>query len=225
MPWLWALFVAVCIWYDWVVGPPGTGEGSWIMWLSAGCLLGFLSGYDAFIDPRRKGYLRLILLQPVSTPSIVLGAFVASGAIALAGLTVLLGYLAVFAAPPPPTGVVVAVPVGILGALGFAAYAEAGSLVLGRDAAAVLGLLVVALGSGPVDRFLPAGTPGYVHEALEGVFFVLPSSHRLAEIVTGPGGSGWKVALVVAQIVFALALANLLLRRSSLLRRSASEDR
>lgn len=224
MPWLWGGFIGVCIWFDWAVGAPGPGTESWVVWISAGCLLGFLSGYDAFIDPRRKGYLRTILLQPVSRTSIVLGAFAASGTIALAGLCVLLAYLVVFAAPPPSSGFVVALSMGVLGTLGFAAYAEAGSLVLGRDAAAVLGLLVLGLGSGPVDQFLPAGTPSWVLHTLEGVFLVLPSSHRLSEIVTMSEGRVWRVGLVVGQIVFALALAYVLLGRTSLLWPDANND-
>lgn len=224
MPWLWTALVAAFIWYDWAVGDPGAGSGSWTMWLSAGCLFGFLAGYDAFIDPRRKGYLGTILLQPVSRAAVVLGAFAASGTIALCGLFVLLLYLIAFGAPPPAGGVAVAIPLGVAGTLGFLAYAEAGSLVLGRDAAAVLGLLVLALGSMPVHRFLPAGTPGWVGQGVEGIFLALPSSHRLGEIAAMTDGSAWRAVLVGTQIAAALALAYLLLGRSALLRLSADED-
>lgn len=203
-PWLWVLLFGAWLWWDWRAGLPGHGPGAWIGGIQMGALLGFLAGYDGFAGYREDGSLHLILLHPVRPETVTLSFFTAAAV--ASGLFLAAGglYLSLAGAPPPPSGRPATLALAMLGTLGFAAYAQAGSLVMGRDASAVAGLAVLLVGAGPVGRLVPPGAASWVGGALEAVTLLLPATHRLDRLALGRGDPA-DVLLALGQVLAVLA--------------------
>lgn len=212
-PWLWASLLLLWAVWDWRSGSPGPGAGAWTGGIHLAALLGFLAGYDGFTRFRAGGALGLLLLDPVRPTTVAL-AFFAAGTTASASAAVLyLAYPAAVAAPPPAVGVAGVIGLALLGTAGFAAFAQAASLALGRDAAAVLGFVVLLFGAGPPGRFVPADAPAWVGRLVEAAGWALPATHRLDGVAAGLDG-GWGVSLLTAaHVAAALGACVLLLGR------------
>ena len=202
-PWLWLLLFAAWIWWDWRAPPPGHGADVWLGAIQMGALLGFLAGYDGFAGYREDGSLRLVLLHPVRRGTVALSFLAAAGVASSLFLVAGALYLTLAGAPPPPSGRAGATGIAIFGALAFASYAQAASLVLGRDASAVAGLAVLLLGAGPAERLVPPTAPAWVGPMVEGVFWLLPTTHRLDRLALGRGEPAGAL-LALSQVVLVL---------------------
>lgn len=174
-PWLYLCLLAVFIWYDQELG----GRNWWSMWIGAAALIGFLSGYDTFTRLREEGSLRLMLLRPVRRGVLAVGLWVPAGALAMAFMALVALYLLVMGEAPLSLHFGESLCVVMAGTLAFTAYAQLGSLLLPRDTCAVLGLLLIVLGTVPIDRWLAALVPEMVIRAIEVVLAMIPTVERL----------------------------------------------
>jgi hypothetical protein len=91
-----------------------------------------------------------------------------------------------------------------------------------RDTAAVLGVIALVFGSGPVDRFLPVGVPSLVRDVLIGVWWSIPTSFSLGAQFASPSSPRY-LLILLAQLAFGLLGIWLLLGTSRLLQRSRDD--
>lgn len=218
--WVWLALLAVWGWWEWEMGGPASQSPWWSKWVVLGALTGFLAGYDTFIRLREDGSLRLLLLQPPPRGLFAAATLAGGVLVAWTALLLFLVFLVVIGHAPGAREVLLASALVALGSAGFVAYAQAGSLVLPRDAAGVLGLFLLVAGGGPLDRWLPAGGPAWLAPFLEGAPYLMPTVHRLESVLAGTTSPVLAVLVVLAQVGAAVLVAGGLLRRPALLRRS-----
>lgn len=221
-PWLWLALLAAFAWYTWDFGGPG-GRW-WTIPIALVPFLGFLAGFDTYARMRESGgLLRLVLLQPVSRHVIGVSFFITAGGLAWSTLALFFAFLLVTGNAPLGSEFVQAAAVILVGCLGFVAYAQLGSLLLHRDALAVLGLLVIFFGSRPFATWLPTGTPEWIVTGLNALEWTLPTAHRIGTVLAGQGILSAPFLTVIIQMTAVVALIGCVLGRQHFLVRSAKE--
>ena len=217
-PLLWSLFLLAWGWFNWEALGGRDGSPWWAGWAALAAWIGFLAGYDAYARMREDGTIRLLLLQPASRWTVAVGTWAGGTALTVIGLLLFLAFVALLYTPPPDSHMALAALLVLLTGGAFVAYAQLASLLMPRDSAAVLGLIVVVGGATAHDRWIPPGAPEWVEPATYVLFLLLPTTYRLT---TGLAGDGVIAAAVipVAQTTLAVTAIGVLLRRRALTRR------
>ncbi|MGH7476416.1 MAG: hypothetical protein ACRELD_09005 [Longimicrobiales bacterium] len=218
-PLLWLIFLAVSAWADRALGS-GIGPGSATVTFPTAAVLGLLAGHTFASRWRAAGTVRLVLLQAARPIDVACGWW-AGACVALAGAGAVFSvYIALRAGPTAALG---AAGFALLGALGIAAFAQAIALALPRDAAAVLGILLVVWGLGPPERFIPVGSPAWLGSVIAAVGWLLPTAHGAAEAFVGV--ARWlRVASAASHIALGLLLAAWILARPAARARTGAQE-
>lgn len=207
-----AVFVGVLCWYDTASQDLATGVPWWSTVVFITAWTGFLVGYDTFERYRAEGSLRLLLLHPVPRATLG-GAFLLGGtALSVAAAIVTLCYLIIAGRVQLEVDVVLAIPLLLLGSMAFVAYAQALSTLLPRDTAAVVGVIALAFGATPAERWLPDGTPALLQELVMLMWSSMPTSLRLSDLMAHRD-LPWNGSLFVAYVLAGLAVTTAQLRR------------
>lgn len=218
-----AVFVGVLCWYDTASQDLATGAPWWSTVVFIAAWTGFLVGYDTFERYRAEGSLRLLLLHPVPRATLG-GAFLIGGtALGLGAVIVALGYLIIAGRVQLEVDIALAIPLLLLGSMAFVAYAQALSTLLPRDTAAIIGVIALAFGATPAERWVPGGTPALVRELVQLVWSSMPTSLRLSELMAHREVL-WNGSLFVAYVLAGLAVTAAQLRRSVNLRRRSDDS-
>lgn len=212
-------FVLVLLWYDRASLDTSGGTPWWQTVVFIAAWSGFLVGYDSFERLRSEGSLRLLLLRPVPRFVLALGAFGGSLIAALVVFGLPIAYVIAFGRVASLDALLSGLPLIVIGMAGFIAYAQAASVVLPRDASAVLGVIVLFFGSTPSDRWVPSTAPAAVRVVVDVVWNALPTSLRLSETLNGESTIGNSFAMAAYVAVGLAACATALSRRGLVGRR------
>jgi hypothetical protein len=215
-------FVGVLCWYD-AVSQRSTAGMPWSSTLvSVALWAGFLAAYDTYARLRADGSLRLILFHGAPRAALALGFVGAGVAIAMSAAVLCLGYLVVSGRVQLSTELAIPLVTVAVGICSIVAYSQIMSLIVPRDTAAVLGVIALAFGSGPFDRFLPVGVPLLVRDVVRGLWWSIPTSFSLGAQFAAPSSPRYLLILLV-QLAFGLLCIWLLLGTSRLLQRSRDD--
>ncbi len=215
-------FVGALCWFDAVSqrSPAGIPWSSTLVFVAL--WTGFLAAYDTYARLRADGSLRLILFHKAPRAALALGFVGAGVAIAIPAAVLCLGYLVVSGRVQLSTELAIPLVTVAVGICSVVAYSQILSLIVPRDTAAVLGVIALVFGSGPVDRFLPVGVPSLVRDVLLGLWWSIPTSFSLGEQFSTPSSPRYLV-IVLAQLAAGLLGIWLLLGTSRLLQRSRDD--
>lgn len=213
-------FVATLCWYDHVSNRDP--HDPWTLLTSVIALSGFLIAYDTYERLRADTSLRLILLH--GERRITLAAGFASAAMLLGfvatGMT--LAYL-VIAGRIDSTGTFArALPISLIALAGWVIYAQLLSLLLPRDTAAVLGVILLVFGSRSPAAWMPPGMPVLVERFVTVLWSVIPTGVRSADILNGRHVA-LNISVQILQITCALAAVTLVLSRRELIARQRGD--
>ncbi|HEX7051025.1 MAG TPA: hypothetical protein VF188_12530 [Longimicrobiales bacterium] len=216
-PWIWLALAAAVIWYDLEIG--ANAGPWWSVWVSASMLAGFLAGYDTYTRLREDGSVRLLLLQPARRGVVALSFWIAAGLLSAGMMLVFLVYLIIVGRAPVTPELAVAAAFVWVGSLGFVAYAQLGSLLLPRDAVAVAGLLVIVLGAGPLERWLPDAAPEWVRMLVGAIEYAIPMGARVTDLLAGSPATPAALGTVLLQILVVIAAIRAILSRPRIIAR------
>lgn len=217
-PWGLLVFVGVLCWFD-ANSAQSDATYPWSRMLTFACSwTAFLVSYDTYERLRHDGSLRLILIRTHHRLNLMAG-FAFAGTLvtilAASGLTI---YLISSGRMAPSVSLLVISPILALAIIGGVLYAQAMSLVLPRDTAAVFGILVLTFGAYPSDRWVPQQAPDVLRAALHGIWICIPTSYRVAEVFANQRLVR-NALVLVAQAVAGLGGVWILLSRRRLLDR------
>jgi ABC-type transport system involved in multi-copper enzyme maturation permease subunit len=214
-----ALVIAYC-WYDSVAMRQVTN--GWPLFASVAGWSAFLVGYDTYERLRLDGSLRLILLHGNRRAQIASG-FATAGVLVSAAVTLIaLLYVVGAGRVSPGPELARSIPCTLLAIAGFIIYAQLLSLVLPRDTAAVLGVMVLVFGSRTGDGWLSANTPEILRQIVLALWAAIPTTARLGREIAGESVLH-DIVVQVAQAVVAFTMVTRLLSRRALLVRRPEE--
>ena len=199
---LWAGLIAAFIGLDWFSRELGTPLAPWSLAFGIAALLGVLGGYDVYSRLRTTGVLRLLLLSPVSLWRIALEHWGAAAILVSGGVLLFVSWLLASGATVPAVGTTGTILVLVATAGLFAAFLQAFSLVMPRDAAVIGGFSLLFLGRAPLASMLPPWIPDWAFQAIG---FVLPATWRLERAAALEEPYLWAILLAVVQIGAVLA--------------------
>jgi len=199
---LWAGLIAAFIALDWFSRDQGTPLAPWSLAFGIAALLGVLGGYDVYSRLRATGVLRLLLLSPVSLWRIAVEHWAAAAILVGGGVLIFVSWLLASGVTVPAIGTVGTILVLLATGGLFAAWLQALSLVMPRDAAVIGGFLLLFLGRAPLASMLPPWIPDWAFQA---VGFALPATWRLERAAALEEPFLWAILLVVLQISAILA--------------------
>jgi hypothetical protein len=216
-----AVFVAALCWYD-SVALRQTSQ-VWTLLALVAPWSGFLVAYDTYQRLRADGSLRLMLLHGERRATLALGFASAGVLLGLVATLISIAYLLISGRINASIGVMVVVPLTTTAIAGWVVYSQLMSLLVPRDTAAVLGVILLVFGSRTPESWVPPGAPAWVKQIVVMFWSLIPTSARLSDVLNGRQAIQ-NVGIQVLQIACAFAAVTLLLSRRALLVRQRVED-
>lgn len=213
------VLAAVLCCYDYASRP--TRDYWWLL-VTAVEWSAFVVSYDAFERYRADGSLRTLLLRGSSPRSLAVGFAFACVLVALCTLPVAFLYLALVQHRDIDFLAAVAMLISTIGLVGWVIYGLLLSLVLPRDATALLGVLLIVFGRAHPDTWLQSDAYYSAKLAVAALWYAIPAGARLEDVLHGRHVLLYG-SIQLLQIACAFAIVERLLSRQALLKRHRSE--
>lgn len=213
-------FVGVLCLYDALA--PNRSPSPWALLTFAGAWSGVLAAYDTYDRFRSDGSLRLILLHGHSRGAFAVGMAGGGIIVSMLGTGVAVAYLIGAGRLSELAPLLVVMPITLLAVSGWVVYSQLLSLLVPRDTAAILGIIALIFGSGPPERWVPAGTPEWLQQLIVLAWSSIPTIVRFTHALNGDHLL-LNLAIETVQVTAALVVIGLLLKRGRLLARQRVE--